>query len=125
MNQNIKYLYITTKAGNTLQVFYNPDNDLLVIDLIRKDEKGGNEIVRMTLDEKKLLNFKIPAKKKPVKEKVWKQHLQEVYSSFEEWDAFSDMYGLANRLGYAENQEAWDDNPLIQGSTNPYDYKKV
>jgi hypothetical protein len=49
------YHNITTKAGNTLQIFYNPENSLLVVDLIHKDEKGGNEIVRMTLDEKRLL----------------------------------------------------------------------
>jgi len=48
-------LNITTKDGNTLQVFYNPDNDLLVVDLIHKSENGGNEIVRKKIDEKKLL----------------------------------------------------------------------
>ena len=47
--------YITTKAGNTLSVFYNSDNNLLVVDLVNKNETGGNEIVRMTLNEKKLL----------------------------------------------------------------------
>lgn len=46
---------ITTKAGNTLSFFYNPENDLLVVDLIHKNEKSGNELVRMTLDEKKML----------------------------------------------------------------------
>jgi len=46
---------MTTKAGNTLSFFYNPENDLLVVDLIHKNEKAGNEFVRMTLDEKKLL----------------------------------------------------------------------
>lgn len=47
--------YVKTKGGNTLSFFYNPDNDLLVVDLVAKSERGGNEIVRMTLDEKKLL----------------------------------------------------------------------
>jgi len=47
---------VTTKQGHTLGMFYNPENDLLVIDLIHKNEEGGNEIVRMTLNEKKLLN---------------------------------------------------------------------
>lgn len=46
---------VTTKAGNTLQFFYNPENDLVVVDLIRKDGECGNEIFRKTLDEKKLL----------------------------------------------------------------------
>jgi len=44
-----------TKLGNTLRLCYNPDNDLLTVDLIAKNEKGGNELVRKTLDEKKLL----------------------------------------------------------------------
>lgn len=48
-------LHIKTKKGNTLQVFYNPDNDLLVVDIIHKSENGGNELVRKTLDEKSLL----------------------------------------------------------------------
>jgi len=46
---------LTTKAGNTLQFFYNPENNLVVIDLIHKNEKGGIELLRQTLDEKKLL----------------------------------------------------------------------
>lgn len=55
MPDNIKRHYITTKAGNSLCIFYNPDNDLFCVDLTHKNEKGGNEIVRMTLDEKNLL----------------------------------------------------------------------
>jgi len=51
----IQNLNLTTKAGNTLNVFFNPDSNLLVIDIIHKNEKGGNEILRQTLDEKKLL----------------------------------------------------------------------
>ncbi len=47
--------YVTTKGGNTLVLFYNPENNLLVVDLVAKSERGGNEIVRMTLNEKKLL----------------------------------------------------------------------
>lgn len=46
---------ITTRAGNTLSVFYNPENDLFVVDLISENEQGGNEIVRKTLNENALL----------------------------------------------------------------------
>jgi hypothetical protein len=46
---------VTTAQGNTLSFFYNPENNLLVVDLVHKNEKGGNEVVRMTLDEKKML----------------------------------------------------------------------
>jgi hypothetical protein len=48
---------VTTPKGNTLSFFYNPDNNLVVIDLVRKDESGGNEILRKTLDEENLLDF--------------------------------------------------------------------
>ena len=51
----MKTFTVTTKAGNTLQFFYNPENDLVVVDIIHKNERGGNEILRQTLDEKKLL----------------------------------------------------------------------
>jgi len=53
--EDIQYRRVTTKTGNCLQMFYNLENDLLVIDLIAKNEEGGNEIVRMTLNEKRLL----------------------------------------------------------------------
>jgi hypothetical protein len=46
---------VTTKAKNTLQLFYNPTNDLVVIDLIHRNEKGGTELLRKTLNEKSML----------------------------------------------------------------------
>ena len=52
---DIHVKFITTKAGNTLSMFYNPDLDLLVIDLVAENEKAGNELVRMTLNETELL----------------------------------------------------------------------
>jgi len=57
MNSSNPHVRFTTctKAGNTLQVFYNRDLDLLVVDLIHKTGEGGSEIVRMTLDEAHLL----------------------------------------------------------------------
>ena len=47
---------IKTKEGNTLQLFYNPENNLVVVDLIHKNDKGGMELLRKELDEKKLLS---------------------------------------------------------------------
>jgi hypothetical protein len=57
MPDNIARFNVTTKAGNTLSFFYNPDNDLVVVDLTHKNERGGNEILRQTLNEKKLVGF--------------------------------------------------------------------
>ena len=52
---NIQRLSMITKAGNTLSFFYNTENSLLVVDLVDKNDNGGNELVRLTLNEKKLL----------------------------------------------------------------------
>lgn len=52
------YLHnIPTKNGNTIQVFYNQTTNLLVVDIVNKF--GGNEILRQTLDEKKLLKHAV------------------------------------------------------------------
>lgn len=56
-NNNPTRLNLTTPAGNNLCFFYNPKNNLIVIDLMKADESGGNEIFRKTLDEKELLRF--------------------------------------------------------------------
>lgn len=50
---NIFRASVPTKGGNTLQIFYNPDINLVVVDVA--NDTGGNEILRKTLDEKKLL----------------------------------------------------------------------
>ena len=52
---DIQRAIFTTGAGNHLTFFYNPDIDLLVVDLVKKGDSGGNELVRMTLNETKLL----------------------------------------------------------------------
>jgi hypothetical protein len=52
---NIQQISCITKNGNTLQLFYNSENDLLVIDLVAANDKGGHELFRGNLDEKKLL----------------------------------------------------------------------
>lgn len=46
---------VTTKGGNTLQFSYNPENSLVVLDLIHKSQRGGVEFVRQTINEKKML----------------------------------------------------------------------
>ena len=52
----MKTFSIKTAGKNTLQFFYNPENNLVVVDLISKNDKGGNELFRKTLDEKSLLS---------------------------------------------------------------------
>jgi hypothetical protein len=55
MNQEIQRFAIETANGNTLQFFYNPENNLLVVDLVHANEEGGNELYRKTLDEPAML----------------------------------------------------------------------
>jgi len=52
-------------------------------------------------------------------------HLQENYSSYLEFESYSEMFGLHVRLGYDSPAEAWEYNPLIQGSVNPSDFRSV
>ena len=45
----------TTKQGHSLQFFFNRETNLVVVDVIHKNEKGGNEILRRTIDPVALL----------------------------------------------------------------------
>ncbi len=51
--------------------------------------------------------------------------LQDNYNSFEEFKSYSEIYNLHTRLGFKTPQSAWKFNPVIQGSVNPSDYKKI
>lgn len=53
----------------------------------------------------------------------WQCKLQFVYISYEEWESYSEVYGLADRLGYASPREAWEANPVVRGSVNLEDYE--
>lgn len=55
----------------------------------------------------------------------WQGKLQANYSSFDQFEMLSEIYGLSRRLGYASATEAWEDNPLIQGSVKPEDLQKA
>ncbi len=53
---------------------------------------------------------------------MWKERLQNVYDSFTEWNSYALTYGLHIRLGFASTIDAWEANPMCQGSTIPADY---
>lgn len=55
----------------------------------------------------------------------WQAKLQENYGDFESFRAYSEMYGLHCRLGFATARACWDSNPTVQGSTDPRDFRKV
>jgi len=55
----------------------------------------------------------------------WQNRLQENYSSFEEFKAWADCWGIHTRLGYKTIRGAWKANPMVQGSVIPSDFRKV
>jgi hypothetical protein len=56
---------------------------------------------------------------------MYQSTLRANYSSFEEFEAYDQGYNLAERLGFESAQEAWEANPVIQGSVNPEDFKVI
>lgn len=55
----------------------------------------------------------------------WQGKLQDQYKTADELVSFSHTYGLHTRLDYQTPEEAWEDNPTIQGSIEPSDFRKV
>ncbi len=54
----------------------------------------------------------------------WKGKLQDQYENFEDFEHCCGIFNNHERLGYKTPQEAWDANPVIQGSVIPSDYRK-
>ena len=55
----------------------------------------------------------------------WRARIQENYSCFAEFKSYSVNYGLHTRLGYKSLKALWIANPLVEGSVNPSDFRKV
>ena len=57
---------------------------------------------------------------------MWHGKLRKNYdNSFKQFEACDSIYGIALRLGFKSAKEAWDKNPMIQGSVNPEDLSVV
>ncbi len=60
------------------------------------------------------------------REAMWQSTLHENYDDdFGQWLEYSDMYGLARKLGFTTAEEAWKANPTVQGSIDPQDFRIV
>lgn len=58
--------------------------------------------------------------------KGWQQSLRKNYNNnLAQFKAYCDTYQIHSRLGYSTPEEAWEANPVIQGSTNPGDLRVV
>jgi hypothetical protein len=55
----------------------------------------------------------------------WRERLRKVYANFEEFCGWDHVYNIAQRLGYKSATTAWRANPMIEGSVNPKDFRKV
>lgn len=55
---------------------------------------------------------------------MWRNRVQKTYVSLEKLREYNRYLGVANRCGYKNAKEMWDDNPVIQGSINPEDFRK-
>lgn len=55
----------------------------------------------------------------------WQGRLQENYVHFAEFKMFAELYDLHHKLGYVTPKAAWEANPVVQGSVNPSDFRKV
>ena len=53
------------------------------------------------------------------------QNLQEIYDNYQDFLIFDSLFNITKRLGYKDSKSLWNDNPLVQGSTNPKDFKIV
>ncbi|WP_317897142.1 hypothetical protein [Aurantibacillus circumpalustris] len=57
--------------------------------------------------------------------KGWQSRLRKNYDSLEEFEYYSQIYGIHKRLGFESAQEAWDTNPILRGSVIPSDLEVV
>lgn len=55
----------------------------------------------------------------------WQCKLRKNYNNFEEFESYSEMWGIAKRLGFVSHEEAWNSNPTICGSVEPSDLSIV
>ncbi len=55
----------------------------------------------------------------------WQERLQMVYKNYEEFCYFARVYNIHERLGFHTIKGCWHSNPLVQGSTNPKDFRRV
>ena len=55
----------------------------------------------------------------------WRVRLRENYEDYDEWQRYAEMFDLPARMGYDSPSQAWSDNPMIQGSVIPSDFRVV
>lgn len=57
--------------------------------------------------------------------KGWRCKLRENYCNYTEFKGCAETWGLHKRIGFNTIRQAWDANPLIEGSVIPSDFRRV
>lgn len=55
----------------------------------------------------------------------WREKLQKVYTSFEEFQWYCEMYAIHKQLGFRTVKRCWDANPTMSGSVVAGELKRV
>lgn len=55
----------------------------------------------------------------------WRGKLRENYANFEDWTIYAATYNLHRRLGFKTIAGAWRSNPVVEGGTNPADFRRA
>ena len=55
----------------------------------------------------------------------WQGRLHEVYNSLDEFEAYCNLRQIHIRLGFTSITRCWEANPVVQGSVNPSDLRRV
>ena len=55
----------------------------------------------------------------------WQCRLRKNYNNFEQFEYYSEMWGIAKRLGFNSHEKAWNKNPTIRASVEPSDLEVV
>lgn len=53
--------------------------------------------------------------------KGWQARVRDNWKDLPELEQYDNVYNIAGRLGYEVAADLWEENPIIQGSTNPSD----
>ena len=52
-----------------------------------------------------------------------RSRIREIYDDYEEFLIYNQMYNIVERLNYHSARKLWEDNPIVEGSSNPKDFK--
>ena len=55
----------------------------------------------------------------------WRGLLRDIYLDFEEFECYDLAFNISARLGFSSKEDCWSNNPIIEGSSLPSDFRIV